>query len=143
MPVLVDTNILLVSVQPNHSLHRSAVSSLTKLAASGQTLFVSQQNLAEFWNVATRPVANNGLGYSVSETRLELDRICDLFPPLCESPESLNIWKRLVTGYQVKGVQVHDARLVSVMLAHSVSSILTLNGSDFVRYSGIQVLSPA
>jgi hypothetical protein len=37
---------------------------------------------------------------------------------------------------------MHDARLVSVMLAHGVQSMLTLNVRDFRRYEGISVYRP-
>ncbi len=30
-------------------------------------------------------------------------------------------WRQLVRDYRVKGVQVHDARLVAAMLVHGVS----------------------
>jgi predicted nucleic acid-binding protein len=40
------------------------------------------------------------------------------------------------------GVAVHDARLVAVMLARGIGSIVTLNERDFRRYSGIAVLPP-
>ncbi|MEI6442036.1 MAG: hypothetical protein WCO29_02610 [Nostocales cyanobacterium ELA583] len=33
------------------------------------------------------------------------------------------------------GVNVHDARLVAVILAHGLTHILTFNISDFKRYS--------
>jgi hypothetical protein len=41
------------------------------------------------------------------------------------------------------GVQVHDARLVALMMAHGLSHLLTLNPADFQRYPGITALSPS
>jgi hypothetical protein len=55
-----DTNILLrVSHRndPDYGLIRSALDSLR---AAGATLFYTPQNLAEFWNVCTRPARQNG-----------------------------------------------------------------------------------
>lgn len=43
-------------------------------------------------------------------------------------------WERLVVAYQVKGVNVHDARLVAAMLVHGLTYILTFNTKDFNRY---------
>jgi hypothetical protein len=40
------------------------------------------------------------------------------------------------------GVQVHDARIVTVMNVHRVTLVLTLNGTDFSRYAGITCVSP-
>lgn len=38
--------------------------------------------------------------------------------------------------HSVLGVQVHDARLAAAMYVHRVNHILTLNVSDFSRFSG-------
>jgi len=56
MSVFVDTNILLPSVQPSHSLHEAAVNSVASLIAAGTPLMVTPQIVAEFWNVPTRPI---------------------------------------------------------------------------------------
>jgi predicted nucleic acid-binding protein len=49
---------------------------------------------------------------------------------------------RLVVAYGVKGVNVHDARLVAAMLVHGLTHILTFNISDFARYSEITAVHP-
>jgi predicted nucleic acid-binding protein len=63
MPILIDTNILLRSVQPSHPMHAVAVRALETLLAGDEPLCIAIQNVAEFWNAATRPVAYNGLGF--------------------------------------------------------------------------------
>ncbi|HMD98634.1 MAG TPA: hypothetical protein VKM93_15040 [Terriglobia bacterium] len=50
--------------------------------------------------------------------------------------------RRLVVAHGVSGVQVHDARLVAAMRVYGVRSVLTFNGSDFSRYSEVQVMHP-
>jgi hypothetical protein len=79
MPLLTDTNILLRSVQPSHAMHPSAVRALEILMTRREKLFVSIQNLAEFWNGATRPAGNNGLGFTIEEAQAELARIESFF----------------------------------------------------------------
>jgi hypothetical protein len=37
---------------------------------------------------------------------------------------------------------VHDARLVALMQVNGIADILTLNGSDFARYTGIVPIAP-
>jgi predicted nucleic acid-binding protein len=51
-------------------------------------------------------------------------------------------WKRLVVQHQVRGVKVHDARLVAVMKVHGVGRILTFNTGDFARF-GVETVYPA
>ncbi|MBL8293814.1 MAG: PIN domain-containing protein [Bryobacterales bacterium] len=141
-PTLIDTNILLRSVQPSHPLNAVAVRALETLMTKGEPLFVAVQNLAEFWNVATRPVVNNGLGYTIEEAQAELARIEGFFDVLTENEASYAIWKTLLSLHRVSGVQVHDARLVAVMKAHDMSRIVTLNVSDFARFPDIEAIYP-
>ncbi len=49
----------------------------------------------------------------------------------------------MVNRYKVQGVSVHDARLVSVMLAEGIPYILTFNTKDFARYTEITAIHPA
>ena len=55
MGTLVDTNILLRIVQRNHPHHTIALNGLERLMAGTQVYF-TLQNIAEFWNAATRPI---------------------------------------------------------------------------------------
>lgn len=59
MRVLVDTNILLRIAQPNHPLCPQATHAVSKLLRQGDALFFCSQNIAEFWNVATRPAESH------------------------------------------------------------------------------------
>jgi len=51
-------------------------------------------------------------------------------------------WKNVADRHAVIGKQAHDARLATIMLAHGVAHILTLNPGDFTRYSGITPITP-
>jgi len=44
--------------------------------------------------------------------------------------------------YEVKGVQVHDARLAAAMNIHGITKLLTMNTRDFQRFPGIEALQP-
>ncbi|HEY3444204.1 MAG TPA: PIN domain-containing protein [Paludibaculum sp.] len=142
MAILIDTNILLRSVQPTHFMHASAVQALAALIERDETLLVSVQNMAEFWNVATRPEANNGLGFSIEEARDELSKLEGYFAVLHEDGASYDVWKALVVQNRVQGVEVHDARLVAIMMASGIRQILTFNTKDFIRYAGIEAIHP-
>jgi len=139
MAVLLDTNILLRLAQPLHPNAPVAVRALIALRAANQTLHITQQNVVEFWAVATRPVAVNGLGYSTEQAKSEVDAIKRLFGLLPELPLQ-DAWEHLVSDYRVSGKNSHDARLVAAMLVHGVDSILTFNTEDFLRYREIRVL---
>jgi predicted nucleic acid-binding protein len=99
--------------------------------------------LYEFWVVATRPVAGNGLGLSAAEASAELARLRALFPLLLDTPAIFAEWERLVNVHQVLGKNAHDARLVAAMVVHGLTHILTFNTADFSRFPGITVIDPA
>ncbi len=141
MAILIDTNVLLRAIQPEHPMHGAAVRALQVLIEDDAPV-ITLQNVAEFWNTITRPAANNGLGLSVEEAKDEVSRLEHYFPVLCEDSDSYNEWKALVGGCRVVGVQVHDARLVAVMKVRGIPKLLTFNVDDFARYAGIEAVHP-
>jgi predicted nucleic acid-binding protein len=143
MRYLVDTNVLLRLLQrndPNYSTIRQAVRTLM---ARGDELCCAPQNIVELWNVSTRPAtARGGFGLTIAETERRVRLIERIFTILEESSAVYPEWRRLVVDNSVAGVQVHDARIVSVMNVHGIKHILTLNGADFTRYAGVTSASP-
>ena len=143
MNVLIDTNILLRSAQPAHPLCSQATHAVTTLLKQNGTVYFCPQNIAEFWNVATRPANVNGLGFSHAEALNEVENIEGLLTLLPDSPSIYGEWKRLVNEHKVQGIKVFDARLVAVANTYAVANILTFNAADFRRYGNITVLDPS
>ncbi|MEO7716036.1 MAG: type II toxin-antitoxin system VapC family toxin [Capsulimonas sp.] len=142
MRYLADTNILLRLIDPASPMHATALSALTKLRNSGETVWVTPQNLVEFWNGATRPAAANGLGLTPAHAALEMAQIEAIFP-LAEDNAAIHPeWRMLVANAGVSGVQVHDARLAAAMRVHGLTHLLTFNIRDFGRYPGITLVHP-
>jgi len=143
MLVVLDTGILLRLVDRNDPLHAAVRAAVRALKAHGRSPATTAQNIAEFWNVCTRPAtARGGLGLSITETnqRLRLlERIIRLLP---DTTAAYPIWRNLVVSLSIQGVQVHDARLAALMLAHGVTQVLTLNVADFSRFAGITAMDP-
>jgi predicted nucleic acid-binding protein len=143
MRVLVDTNILLRSAQANHPLCSQATRAVSSLIRRSDAVFFCSQNIAEFWNVATRPADMNGLGLSPEEAFQEVNSIERLLTLLPDISGVYTAWKEIVREYKVQGVKVYDARLVATMNVYAVESILTFNTTDFKRYSSITMLHPS
>ena len=144
MLVLLDTGILLrlfARLDPHYAEVQAA---LRLLWTRGDQPVIVPQNAVEFWNVSTRPVtARGGFGQTAAKTAARLaavERICRVLP---ESPATFLQWKRLVIAESVTGVSVHDARIVAQMVVWRVPAILSLNASDFRRFPGIIVRTPA
>jgi len=58
---LVDTSILVRLANRADASYPVADRAVVELHRRGETVHSTPQNLVEFWNVATRPVAANGL----------------------------------------------------------------------------------
>lgn len=142
MAYLLDTNILLRWVQTSAPEHVAATQAMTRLLSQNEQLYLCPQNLIEFWNVVTRPIRANGLGLSIVRADKEVSLLEGLFTVLPDTPAIYAEWRRLAFSYSVKGKQVHDARIASVMPVHGVSHLLTFNGDDFKRFAHITPVHP-
>lgn len=70
----------------------------------------------------------------------DIETLLTLLP---ESPAIYTAWKEIVRRNEVRGVKVHDARLVAIMNVYAIESILTFNDADFKRYREINAIHPS
>jgi len=125
-----------------HTAQPIAQKGLLALRERGEVLSIFPQNLIEFWSVATRPVINNGLGFSIAKTEDEIISLKALFALQPDTSEIFSEWEKIVLQYQVSGKQAHDARLVAAMRVHNLTHLLTFNITDFKRFTTITAVSP-
>ena len=146
MAFLIDTSILARLANSADEFHPVAVHAVLELHGRGEVLYVAPQNLVEFRNVATRPLALNGLGLTPTDAAAKAAGFEAAFLLLAETPDIFPLWKALVAALAVVGKQVHDARLVAVCHAHQVTHLLTFNAPHFGRLAsfgpGIAVVDP-
>lgn len=142
MSYLVDTNVLLRSVQNSHPMQSDARFAINLLLRQPSPVSLLPQNLIEFWAVATRPETSNGLGLSVHETIQQITYFKSVFFLLPDTDDIFNAWERLVAQHQVLGKQVYDARLVAAMSVHGLTHLLTFNTVDFKRFTTVTAVSP-
>jgi predicted nucleic acid-binding protein len=139
---LVDTNILLRMTRRSDPQHQLVDTALAELAGQGTIFHYMHQNIAELWNVMTRPIVRNGFGLTVADAEREVRAIEAGLSFLPDNAAVYREWRRIVLQHSVSGVQVHDARLAAAMYVHRVSHILTLNVTDFGRFSGLTAVHP-
>ena len=76
----------------------------------------------------------------------EADRIARVierdFELLPDSRDVHDRWRRLLLAHEVKGVQVHDARLAASMYVHGVTQLLTINVRDLQRFPLLRAVHP-
>jgi predicted nucleic acid-binding protein len=91
----------------------------------------------------TRPQVRNGLGLSAADAEREVRAIEAGMTFLPDGEAVYREWRRIVMQQEILGVQVHDARLAASMYVHGVGHVLTLNVTDFTRFSGLSAIHPS
>lgn len=134
---LIDTSIIIrwvLTRDPQHHLTRAII---LEMRRRGYAICITGQNITEFWSVATRPRNVNGLGMTPDQATSRVHLLLRTFVLLPEKADIFPHWFHLVSQYQVSGRQVHDTRLVAVMLAHGATHLLTFNDTDFTRFASL------
>lgn len=132
---MADSNGLLRTLQPHHPHYERAAGTTERLLSAGEAIYIVPQIVRELWNACTRPIENNGLGFTAAQAEREISKVEVLFPLLPDTPDVHTEWRHLVVRYGVLGVRVHDANLVAAMVVHGISHLLTFNAAHFQRYS--------
>jgi predicted nucleic acid-binding protein len=140
--IFLDTNVLLRNVVQSDPQYLQVNAALDRLVRGGWELCIGTQNVVEFWVVATRPVDVNGLGLTPEQTQQEVAVLMATYTILRDPPDILERWLDLCIRYSVSGRPTHDARIVALMLSDSVTHLLTLNTTDFIRYREITCVTP-
>ena len=143
MQILVDTGILLRAFDRTSSHQRPILRTFQKIWNRGDEMVATHQNIAEFWNVATRPTsARGGFGLDAGIVEKQVATIEKLGQLLSFDDAAYVIWRQILVNHKIVGVAVHDARLVATMLRFGITNILTLNDADFQRYPNIVSWTP-
>lgn len=144
MLLMIDTGVWLRAFDKSSSERPAIVQSLQRAFAENDEIVTTTQNIAEFWNVSTRPhSARGGFGLTSSVVNLRVQWIERIARVLPFTLSDYQAWRELVMRHQITGVSVHDARLVAVMQTNGIGRILTLNTADFRRYAGIAAMTPS
>jgi predicted nucleic acid-binding protein len=139
---LVDSNVLLRRIQSSSPHYPAARRALRTLYEQGDTLCITSQNLLAFWSVATRSVARGGLALTPSQAQHHLRRFRRLFRFLPDVPDIFVEWETIVSSSGITDTQVFDARLYAVMRVYGLTHILTFNTTDFLPFTGINIVDP-
>lgn len=143
MAYCADTNILLRWTEPGTEHCEQARAAGKALRSQGEIVYITSQNLVEFWAVATRPMDANGLGLTPDQADAEAGKLEALFPLLPDTAAIHPEWRRLVVSAKVTGVRAHDARLAGALVVQGVTHILTFNIGDIRKFGQVTAVHPA
>lgn len=144
-PALVDTNVLVYALFPAMPDHAASRALLDRAKAADANLFISPQNLIEFFAVVTDPRR-----VTPAKTNDEaLNAVADFLsqPGLALLPVPADLikrWSQLIHQSSTTKKRAFDTQLVATMLGNNVLKIYTFNVADFQAFSfaGIQVATP-
>lgn len=144
MAYLIDTNIFIRLASRNDPKRQICLDALRKLRSRNEELCYTPQVVVEFWNVCTRPAGSRGgLDLFVDQTERKVRLIERHFVLLPDNLATFREWRRLAVTHSLIGLAVHDAKLVASMNVHGVTNLLTLNETDFKRYTNINAVNPS
>lgn len=131
---LIDTNVLVAATDRTRSGHLAA---RTLIESDPRALCITPQVLREFLAVATRPVADNGLGMSGARAVAALAEATSTVDLIEETAGSRSLLAALVADDKATGKQVHDANLVASAVVHDVGTVVTANRRHFERFTDL------
>ena len=142
--VFADTNVLLCATDRSREHHEEARRLIRGAGPSGYHLALSGQVIREYLVVATRPVADNGLGLSTPEALHNVDQFSRPPTVFCDQPESVSVRLReLTAAHGLRGKRIHDANVVATMLVHGIRRLITENTRDFAVFDEIETTTPS
>lgn len=133
--LFVDTNVLLTATDESRQLHSEALKLLSGIVDLGKRLAISGQMVREYLVVATRPVADNGLGLSAAQAEANVNEFSRRLEFYDETEAVSQRLRQLVTTHNLHGKRLHDANIVAAMVVHGICILLTQNGADFAPFT--------
>lgn len=134
--VLVDTNLLVYSVNPPEGeKYRKSVAAIVELIKR-QEFCVGAQNLAEFCRVVSEKVEPAQNPDDIRQWVRSFRKSGDVLPYTGGSVLSA------LAISQAEGIHFFDALLVAVMREHGVDEIWTENNRDFGKVRGLKCKNP-
>ena len=132
--ILVDTNILIYSIDADSKFHKK---SLDILLNPENELYTTSKNISEFLVVLTR---SETIRINVLEVLEILSELLMNITILYPSRQTHLIFYELLKKYKPTGLRIHDFEIASISLANGIDNIATENRSDFRNIEEIKIL---
>jgi len=140
--IAVDTNILVYAHRNDSQFHRAASMRLANLAEGTATWAIPWPCVHEFLAIVTHPriyAPPTPLAQALEQIEAWFES-----PTLTLLAEPAGYWttlRALLSAGHVEGGRVHDGRIASLCLEHSVRELWSAD-RDFSRFAGLKVTNP-
>ncbi len=128
--ILIDTNIFVYALNADSDHNLKCI----KILEKESNLFTTHKNISEFFAVCSKLKIQPK---EVWDFYLSLKTNISIIYP---DGDSLQYFETLYKKYNPVGNRVFDLEIVSVMLAHEIVNLATVNTKDFIEISEIQLI---
>ncbi len=135
--ILIDSNILVYSINSSSPKHKKAQDFLKKNIA---TFVVAQQNIFETLRVLTHPKFPNPM--TPQDAIKAVDWIIKAGEVVTPDYKTYKIAFELIREYNLASDKIFDAYLVATCISCNIDTIATDNIKDFKVFSQIYVINP-
>ena len=139
--MFVDANVLIYAGLASSPFHSVARRRLVEAHAAGTRLWISGQIVREYLVAITRGQTFSK-PVSPADAAASAKTIASQFTVANDTGDVGQQLLELVSQFDVKGKQVHDANVVATMLIHGVRRLLTHNVADFERFATLIEIVP-
>ena len=140
--IAVDTNILVYAHREDAPAHARALVAITSLAEGRSEWAIPWPSLHEFYGIVTHPriyqPPSTGLQALAAISDLVQARGCRV---VSEASDHFEVLSELLTGADIRGPKVHDARIAAICLSHGVRELWTAD-RDFSYFPRLRTRNP-
>lgn len=140
--IAVDTNLLVYAHRRDSAWHAPAAAVLQRLAENRANWALPWPCVHEFLAIVTHPkiyAPPSTLSQAIDQVAAWLEAPGIVL--LAEGDAHWDTLRRTLQGGQVRGPQVHDARVAALCLQHGVNELLTVD-RDFTRFAELRARNP-
>jgi len=135
--VIIDSNILVYSIDKNSEKHRKAQKFLKENLGN---LEISHQNIFETLRVITHPRLPIPMNLDNAIKAVEhILEVCTIVSPNWRTPR---LAMELIKKYKLSSDMVFDAYLIATALGNGINTIATDNTKDFKKIIEVKIINP-
>lgn len=135
--MIIDSNILVYSIDKNSEKHRKAQKFLKENLGN---LEISHQNIFETLRVITHPRLPIPMNLDNAIKAVEhILEVCTIVSPNWRTPR---LAMELIKKYKLSSDMVFDAYLIATALGNGINTIATDNTKDFKKIIEVKIINP-
>jgi uncharacterized protein len=140
--IAVDTNILVYAHRQDSDWHDRAAPVLKRLAEGNRPWAIAWTCLHEFIGIVTHPKIYKPASTLVEAfAQVETWAQAPALQIISEGTHYFSSLKEIATQGQIRGGQIHDARIAAICLQHGVSELWSAD-RDFSRFPQLKTRNP-